>query len=468
VFEESGLQMPEAKRRGNWYTKLVSGLIFPLHEHLKGHSTVRKLRFLEQSQWWSKTKLDEYRAQRLRSFLEKVGRQVPYYRRIFSDSGFTPGALTSMEDLQHLPFLTKDSIRTHLDELKAEGRRELSQFNTGGSTGSPLIFYISKERVTHDVAAKWRATRWWNVDVGDREVVVWGSPIELNVQDSVRSWRDQILRTRLLSAFEMSPRRLDDFVEIIRRVRPKMLFGYPTAISLIGKHAHAQRKSMDDLGIEVIFVTAEQLYDHLKEDIERLFGCHVANGYGGRDAGFVAHECQEGGMHISAEDIIVEIVDDEGAVVPPGQAGEITITHMATGDFPFIRYRTGDVAVLDADSCSCGRGLPLLKEIHGRTTDFIVAEDGTVMHALALIYVIRDVPGVRNFKIVQDHLREIRVVLDISSDFAQDGEERIRKGIAKRVGEGIEVTTERVHRIPPEESGKHRYVVSRVSRSILD
>jgi phenylacetate-CoA ligase len=80
----------------------------------------------------------------------------------------------------------------------------LARFNTGGSSGEPLIFLIGKERISHDVAAKWRATRWWGVDIGDPEIVVWGSPIELTAQDRIRQFRDRLLRTQLLPAFEMS------------------------------------------------------------------------------------------------------------------------------------------------------------------------------------------------------------------------------------------------------------------------
>jgi phenylacetate-CoA ligase len=106
------------------------------------------------------------------------------------------------------------------------------------------------------VAAKWRATRWWGVDIGDPEIVVWGSPIELTAQDRIRQFRDRLLRTQLLPAFEMSESKLDGFVDTIRRTRPAMLFGYPSSISLIAKHAEKRGQAMNDLGIRVAFVTS--------------------------------------------------------------------------------------------------------------------------------------------------------------------------------------------------------------------
>jgi phenylacetate-CoA ligase len=239
-----------------------------------------------------------------------------------------------------------------------------------------------------------------------------------------------------------------------------MLFGYPSSLALIARHAEKRGIAMNDLGVKVGFVTSERLYDHQRETITRVFGCRVANGYGGRDAGFIAHECPTGGMHITAEDIVVEIIDPKGNAVPPGVAGEVVTTHLATRDFPFIRYRTGDVGVLDDKPCSCGRGLPLLKEIQGRATDFIVASDGTIMHGLALVYPIRDLPGIEAFKLVQENLVLTRVVLVRGSQFDESNLERIRSALKQRLGNSVEIRIELVDSIPNEASGKFRYVVS--------
>lgn len=444
------------------YTALVSRVLFPMHELLKRHTSVGVRQRLEASQWWPQAELEALQLQRLRRLLARANAQVPYYRELFASLGFDPVRdLHSLADLARLPRLDKSTIRANGDRMKAQDAVGLARFNTGGSSGEPLIFYIGRERVSHDVAAKWRATRWWNVDIGDPEVVVWGSPIELGAQDGVRAVRDRMLRTQLLPAFQMSAEKLDGFLARIRAARPRMLFGYPSALSHIARHAQARGQRMDDLGIRVAFVTSERLYDEQREQISKTFGCPVANGYGGRDAGFIAHQCPAGGMHITAEDIIVETLDPDGNPVPRGTAGEIVVTHLATGDFPFIRYRTGDVGVLGDAACSCGRGLPLLKEIQGRTTDFLVAQDGTVMHGLALVYILRDLPQVKAFKIVQESLDLTRV--QVVADVPVSGiRQKIVDGFRARLGAGIEVEVEQVEAIAPEKSGKFRYVISKV------
>ena len=442
------------------YTRLCAGVLFPMHEAVKRHDTVARRRALEDSQWWPPERLEAHRVDALRRFLVDVAVHVPYYRDLFRERGFLPAELSALSDLAALPLLDKAGIRAQAEAFVADDHGPITRYNTGGSSGEPLVFFIGKARKSHDVAAKWRATRWWGVDIGDREAVVWGSPIEHGAQDRIRQWRDLVLRSELLPAFEMSESRLDGFVAALRRQRPRMLFGYPSALSHIARHARSRGVAMDDLGIEVAFVTSERLYDDQRETIANVFGCRVANGYGGRDAGFIAHECPAGGLHLSAEDIVVEIVDAQGRVMPAGESGEIVVTHLATRDFPFVRYRTGDMAIMDAGSCACGRTLPMLREIQGRATDFVVAADGTVMHGLALIYVIRDLDGIRSFKVIQDTRASTRVELVPEAGYEPSTAGRIVEGFKRRLGQQVDVQVNVVGHIAPEKSGKHRYIVS--------
>lgn len=447
----------------NIRTALAAAVIFPFHERFKGHDTVRLRRALERSQWCERPKILELQTERLRWFLTDIGAHVPYYRELFRTLDFNPSQLTNAQDLRALPLLAKKDIKAAGERLIADNAGKIARFNTSGSSGEPLVFYLGSERISHDVAAKWRATRWWGVDIGDPEIVLWGSPIELGSQDRVRAFRDRLLRSTLLPAFEMSVPKLQQFVEAIRRTRPRMLFGYPSALAHVARYAQDNGIRMDDLGIRVAFVTAEQLQEAQRERIRSVFGCRVANGYGARDAGFIAHECPDGGMHICAEDIVIETVDPRGDPVPIGQPGEIVVTHTATRAFPFVRYRTGDVGVLSSGDCPCGRGLPLLEKVLGRTTDFVVAQDGTIMHGLALIYVIRDMPEVDGFKIVQENRRLVRVLVIPRDGWGEQNVKAIRSGFVQRLGPDVDVLIELVESIEPEPSGKFRYVVSRVS-----
>ncbi len=445
------------------YTALVSGVLFPLHEKLKKHSSVAVRRHMEQTQYWPPARLQELQLERLRALLLRAQQRVPYYRAAFARIGFDAARdLQGVPDLVRLPLLDKAAIRENIETLKADDAQNLVRYNTGGSTGAPLTFFVGRHRVSHDVAAKWRATRWWNVDIGDREIVIWGSPIELSAQDRVRMVRDTLMRTELMSAFATTEAGLDGHVERIRRRKPKMLFGYPTVLARIAAHAEDKGIRLDQLGIRVAFVTSECLYPSQREQIERVFGCPVANGYGGRDAGFIAHQCPAGKLHITSEDIVIEVLDPEGRQLPPGESGEIVVTHLQSGDFPFIRYRTGDVGALDPEPCSCGRTLPVLKEIHGRTTDFLINQDGTLIHSAALAYIMRDLPAVRAFKVIQETLDWTRVQIVYDGQFDDQARQTVEAGFHARMGKQVKIDVELVPEILPEKSGKYRYCVTKL------
>lgn len=154
------------------YTALVSGVVFPLQERLKRHQSVAVRRSLEASQWWEREQVESLQLARLRELLKHAAQHVPYYRQLFQKINFVPGEVRAVKDLARIPFLTKADIRANLGALQSEKAKDLIRFNTGGSSGEPLIFFLGNERVSHDVAAKWRATRWWDVDIGDPEIVV--------------------------------------------------------------------------------------------------------------------------------------------------------------------------------------------------------------------------------------------------------------------------------------------------------
>lgn len=445
------------------YTKFVSSLLFPLHERLKRHDTLAARRELERSQWWSREEIEAHQLRRLRELLVDAGRQVPYYRELFARIGFEPAGLRSLAELAELPFLTKELIRANDAGLRHPQAVGLQPSSTGGSSGQPLKFQIGRERISHDVAAKWRATRWWGVDIGDREIVLWGSPIELGAQDRVRLWRDRLMRSKLLSAFEMTEAHLDQYLDEIRSFRPRMIFGYPYSIALLASRAEKRGLRMDDLGVRAVFVTSEYMYDHQRATISRVFGCGVANGYGGRDAGFIAHECPAGGMHITAEDIIVELIGEDGRPVPTGQPGEVVVTHLCSRDYPFVRYRTGDVAVKTDKVCTCGRGLPMLQEIQGRTNDFLQALDGKLLPCGAFTYLMREAEGIESFKVVQETLELTRLQIVRPAGLDETLRQRLVKGFRHRLGDSVHIEIELVDKIPAQGNGKYRYITSKVT-----
>lgn len=448
------------------YAGFARNVLFPFHERFKGHVTIRMLTEMEREQWVPDDELRELRAERLRQLISHAFSSVPYYSNLAQIHGYSADHFRAEADLERLPLLSKELIRGRLEAFKSSDAGKVQRLTTGGSTGSPLAFYLGPTRISSDIAARCRAESWWGVGIGDREYVIWGSPLELTKQDRLRELRDRVLRTRLLSAFEMNELTMDRYIDEILVHGCTRVFGYPSSIHLLCEHARRRNKDLSKVGVRTVFVTAEYLWEHWRQTITESFGCPVANGYGGRDSGFIAQECPAGGMHITADRLIVEIVDHSGQRLPPGQLGEIVVTHLDTPEMPFIRYRTGDMGALSTRTCACGRTLPLLENIDGRKSDFIVTPDGRRMHGLSLIYALRKIAGIDQFQVVQKSLTSFEVAVVTNAAFSGQSEVEIQREFRHRIRAEVDVTFRHCEEIALTRSGKYRYVISQVGQPV--
>ena len=443
------------------HPSLVRHILGPLHERLLGRNTFACLRELEASQWQSPQQLRALQQVKLRRLLILAAAHCPYYRDLFRHRAIDPQRDNPFDALTRLPLLDKTTLRTHRhDMIRADATDAPIRSNTGGSTGEPLTFYFDRRRVAYDKAARMRTHRWFGVEPGDREVYLWGAPAELKRQDRVRILRDRLTNEMLLSAFNMSPRTMREYLGRIETFRPVSLFGYPSSIAMLCEFGRSDGIIVRPTSLKAVFVTGEVLDDCQRSAIERYFGVPVANGYGSREGGFLAHQCPHGSTHVTSENVIMEIADDDGKPVPQGEAGEIVITHLDNHAMPFIRYRTGDVGRLLDAGCACGRGLQVMDVVAGRRTDRLVATDGTVKHALSLIYVLREIDSVRQFQIHQDRNRDVRIDVVAAPEFGRIQHQQIDRGVRRQLGRDVRVSLALVDRIEPLPSGKHRHVVS--------
>lgn len=441
---------------------IVNRVMFPVHEWLKGKPTHARLRELEESQWLSGPALRERQFRALHAHLDFAYREVPYYGRLLDEHGLQPARIQSFEDFARIPYLTRDLLRRHLDDLQPRRRlRGVQRMSTGGSTGSPVTVMVDAERAAFTDATRLRAHRWFDVDMGAPEIVLWGSPIETGRQDLIRSVRDRLVNSRLLSAFDLGEAALARYADILTRDRPRKLFGYASALYLLARYLQRHDRAPGPDSLRVAFTTAEPLYDFQREAIRSAFGCPAAVEYGSRDAGLIANECPEGGLHIAAEGILVETLPT-GATAEAQPRGEIVVTNAYSFAMPIIRYRTGDVGTLVEDACRCGRALPRLGTVEGRRTDFLVTPEGRVMHALAAIYVLREIAGLREFQLIQERVDLVRVALVPDEGFASETPAQVAASLRRLLGGAVAVEVEIAAEIPRAASGKHRYVISKV------
>jgi phenylacetate-CoA ligase len=178
----------------------------------------------------------------------------------------------------------------------------------------------------------------------------------------------------------------------------------------------------------------------------------------------LATECERGTLHVSPDFGIIEIVDDAGAPVSPGQEGRVLCTGLLNDAQPLVRYDIGDRAVWSEKPCSCGRAqLPAIDEIVGRIEDVVKGPDGREMVRFHGIFI--DLPHVDEGQVIQEAIDLIRVKLVARPGYGADDENLIRKRFQERLG-NVQVHIERVSELPRTDRGKFRAVISRLPQAL--
>lgn len=382
-------------------TKMIAQYLFPLHEWIKGHHTTYWLKLFQQTQFFERPRLQAWQAQQLGPLFTHTYQHHAFYRKFW---GRHPRWLADV------PLMDKKCLQANAVALQPLPQLNLRAGYTSGSSGTPLFYYQSRHRIARDVAAKWRCLRWLDLDIGAREAVVWGSPLEWARYTSIHRLRDRLLNTRLFPVAHLDPYSMQQLLAELNQYQPRLLVGYPSVLEQLLKMADnpVMRKRLQP---QAVLTTAEELLPHTKEFLECTLQCPVINSYGAREAGFIAQTCSQGNLHVMAENIVLEIIDPKTErVLPADQLGEIVITNLSSYDYPIVRYRTGDLGVLTEEPCTCGIRLPILKQLEGRNTDFLLNQQRQKIHRAQLSAIFSLFPMIQQFKIIQHTLNHIEVI----------------------------------------------------------
>lgn len=438
--------------------------VIALYERLNDRHIMARLDELDRVQWLSRKEVLAYQRDKLHKMLVYAYKFVPYYRRTFDRVGFHPDdILTDLAAFQKIPTISKPIIRDNFDDLVTTDpsrQGELIQNTTGGSTGQPLIFIQDsnfRDYVMAGVHFHFEYTGW---KFGECHAYIWGTNYEIATQKAIRTrLLDWSLNRFLINAYALSESSMAGFVQKIRKRRPKLLIGYPSALERFAKYVEVNH--LDDIKFSAISSTAEVLYPSQREFLERTFDCEVLDRYGARELGGIACECLEHkGMHINAGEVYVEILRD-GVPVPVGEKGEVVVTNLNNYGLPFIRYRVGDIGQLSDTVCSCGRGLPMMDVLQGRRVDMFKTKDGREVWG-GFISLMFDMKSVKQFQVVQKSFDKlvVRIVKDAPLDEAKLA--AIERTVHLGLGEDVEVAFEYPQEIAVEDSGKYRYAICEV------
>ena len=440
---------------------LIRHLIFPGWVRRDHPSYPEYIQEFERTQFLPATDIAALQLKRLQKLLRHAYQECPFYRQRMDGAGFNPENLTSLAQLTALPVLTKSDIQQHGRQMEAPNFPAALRVRnqTGGSTGSPLQFYVDKERFASRFASTTRHNRWAGLNLGDWHAVLWGSRLD---QSGVQSWWDKIRNELLYRSIFLNTSLIREqdwllFLAKLRAKRPRTLLAYTQAAVLFAKYL--RQNKISDIQFNSIITTAEVLLPGQREFLEETFGGQVFNRYGCREVSVIASECdRHRGMHVSAETFVVEIVPHP-TVAPP--AGRVVLTDLLNFSMPLIRYEIGDVAAwLEEQQCPCGRNLPLLSEVQGRTTDFLILQDGRHISGPALTLVVADMPEVRQVQFVQKALNHIVIRVVPGNNYSSKTKEELRRRLGVYVSSDTILDIEETPTIASEISGKYRFAIN--------
>jgi len=422
--------------------------------------------------YWPRDRLRKHQNKRLKRIIRYAYNYVPFYHRKFREQGIKPGEIKTGSDLNKLPVLRKDEIRKNIDQMisREYDIAQLTMTRTSGSTGKPLYFYINGSEDESRKARHLRA----NISCGqkprDRWVIIC-TPLHFGMATRLQ---------RLLGIYVPTPVSVFNDVatqfSMMKELEPDILGGYSNSILLLAKEA--EKRETEALKPRLIIGGAEILENSSRQLVEKVFDAPFYDQYGCDEMGRISWQCKEKNeYHIDADSIIVQFVDDEGEV-SSGERGEIVCTSLSNYAMPFIRYAVGDVGVQsnEEDHCPCGRTLPLMKVVEGRTDSFVFFPDGRVLPPMALNAVgetFKFHNHIDQYRIIQRRIDHVEFLIKMGSDVVD--ERTVEKELLKHIERTLEVSADKVEfevkfveDFPLDKTGKLRKVISELAQTTVN
>jgi len=414
------------------------------------------MRFLKESDYWDEQRIADYQLEQLRMILKHCRKNIPYYQELFSTYGFNPDNLQSLQDLNVLPYLQRETVRDrlgHFADMSMKG--QLLVKSTSGSTGIPLTVHMSRESSDIYHAFLFHSFNRIHYNPRYRMVKFWNML-------SLHNRRDlpfmKIGNKLILSKRYLSDDWLMRYAEMIRRFSPLFITGCPSTLSILSACMKKNNMSLTKK-LKAVIVHGETAHDWQRNLIEEVFATRVFSVYSMTEGALFSSECEfSPSQHIYPQSGIAEFADCGN-----GQK-EIIATGLTNPAMPFIRYRTSDLAAIGNDSCArCGRRHQLIDKIEGRINDFLINKDGRIIPRL--LPWIEVFPNTRQCQFFQEVAGKAVLRIVRSGSYAEADTLNIKAKLAEMLGpmnSTIDIEIEFVDSIPRSPTGKLNLVEQRL------
>jgi phenylacetate-CoA ligase len=266
-----------------------------------------------------------------------------------------------------------------------------------------------------------------------------------------------------LPVADLPPDAVARYCRRLAEFRPDVVVSYAGTLELLARRLG--RADAPRVRPRAVVSSAEPLGPRRRRLVEAAFGCPVFDRYGTREVGVVAAECpRHEGLHVNARHLWLEIVDDDGRPLPPGETGRVVITDMRNRQMPLLRYALDDRAAAIAAPCPCGRTLPRITPVAGRTTDVVLCPSGRVLTEVPFERALEAEGGVEQFRLVQPEPRRLRVEL-VAPGLPDDRLAALGATFDGWLASELAVEVVRRERLAPTAAGKLPVIDSPVARA---
>ena len=423
----------------------------------------RELKSLLRSQWFSEEWHIQNQLRQLQRLISFAKERSLFYRRRFGECGIEPNDIRSLDELRHIPIVSRQDIEANRDALLSAGRaghggESRAPWFSSSSTGFP----VDESAAITEEALLLRHWENCGYKIGRKAVFV---VVDANRADSNSANIDAAYNWHRFALGGLSDKNLGDICHRMKAVGAEFIFGHPGALEVLAD-------SVLHWGIELKFQGVmtgwEILTDLARSKLEKAFDAKVYDWYG---LSFPAaamgqcHYCE--GYHLFSEQGILEIVDSQGdPVSKKGETGRIVVTNFTNKALPLIRYDTGDMGVFSGEKCRCGRELPKpVDRVVGRSRDMIIGHDGRYLEPSVFQAVFSGLGiAAADFRLIQTGRNRFSVTLVRGPQGRDEMLDRLQKTLAELIGGRPSIEIGIAERIESE-SGKTISVERRMADS---
>jgi len=452
------------------YTDFLSGVegaVFPAP--VLGYAAERlALQYqLQQTQWLAQEQLQARQLAQLQLLLKHAVQHVPHYRNQSIEIDLNKPL--SAEVWRSLPILSRSEVVNHQGSLFSEqvpkSHGKLFEQSSSGSTGKPVRINQTMLANLYWQGITLRDHLWSGRSFRGKFAYIRHLASEAGRQPT--GMRNKAWGTATRGIFLTgesvgmhSAMDLDAQVDWLHREQPHYLLTYPSLVRGLLLRLEQRQLHLENLASVGTF--GEVLDRATRELCREQYGIKIDDIYSAQETGYIALQCPEHEhYHVQSECVYVEILDTNNRPCSPGESGRVIVTPLHNFASPLIRYEIGDYATV-GEQCDCERGLPVLKEIIGRSRNLLTHPDGRIQRPSVGIVSYRNIAPVEQVQLIQTSLTDVRVLIVMDGTLTEDQETRMRAEIIKQLDHEFAISIDYVDAIARGPTGKYEDFVSRI------